>query len=185
MIRTGPSVPRIGHVTAEPETAEQAEPVAAEQAEPVAAEQAEPELRATAADAVLALTLLGVRSGLRVGAVVFSVFRPAYEAVWYADLWPTESARRLAAAGQRYRHQTRTELVRRYHAVLPVVVIDALDQLDLAGIVRAADVPRIVQDATSSVVSENLRGVRLQAYAADRAVARWLDRALNRDAGAR
>jgi hypothetical protein len=171
-------VARIGDVTTE-----QTEPVAAEQAEPVAAAE---EPRATAADAVLALTLLGVRSGMRAGAVVFSVFRPAYEAVWYADMWPTETARKLAAAGLRHRRDTRTELVRRYHAVLPVVVVDALDQLDLAGIVRAADVPRIVQDATSSVVSENLRGVRLQAYAADRAVARWLDRALNRrDPGAR
>ena len=161
-------VGKIGEVTAEPVT--------------TAAVTAPPQPRATAADAALALALLWVRGGGWAGAVVFRVFRPACDAVWYADRWPTETMRLLAAAGVRYRRQATTELVRRYHAVLPVVVVDALGQLDLAGIARAADLPRIVQDAAASVVSENVRGVRLQAYAADRAVARWLDGVLRRDA---
>lgn len=138
--------------------------------------------RATAADAVLALTVLGIRGGVLAGAALFRAVRPAYDTVWYVDRWPSETVRLLAAAGLRYRQDAAAELVRRYHAALPVVVVDALEQLDLPGIARAADLPRIVQDATASVVSENVRGVRLQAYAADRAVARWLDRALGRGA---
>lgn len=143
---------------------------------------AQPAPRATAVDAALALTVLGVRCGVWAGSVFLRAMRPAYDIVMYADRWPNETLRLLAAAGLRYRRDAMAELVRRYHAALPVVVGDVLDQLDLAGVARDADLPRIVSDATASVMSENVRGVRLQAYAADRTVSRWMDRALRRAA---
>jgi hypothetical protein len=145
---------------------------------------AQPEPRATAFDAALALTVLGVRGGRWAGSVVLRAMRPAYEVVLYADRWPNETLRLLAEAGLRYRRDAMAEVIRRYHTVLPVVVVDALDQLDLPGIAQDADLPRIVKDATASMMSENVHGVRVQAYAADRTVARWMDRALRRGAPA-
>lgn len=145
---------------------------------------AQPEPRATALDAALALTVLGVRGGRWAGSVVLRAMRPAYEVVLYADRWPNETLRLLAEAGLRYRRHAMAEMIRRYHTVLPVVVVDALDQLDLAGIAHDADLPRIVKDATASMMTENVNGVRVQAYAADRTVSRWMDRALRRGASA-
>jgi hypothetical protein len=141
--------------------------------------------QATAADAVLALTVLGVRSGVWAGSVLVRAARPATDMLLRPDRWPSETLRLLAEAGLRYRRNAVADVVRRYHAAVPVVVADMLDQLDLAGMVRAADMPRIVQEATASVVSENVRGVRLRAYAADHTVARWMDRAFGRDADTR
>jgi hypothetical protein len=146
----------------------------------IAGMTAQPGPRATAADVVLALTVFGVRGGVWAGEALLRTVRPAGDLVWHTDRWPSETLRLLAATGLRYRRHAMAEAVRCYHTALPVIVADVLGQLDLAGIARAADIPRIVQDATASVVSENVRGVRVQAYAADRAVARWMDRVLGR-----
>jgi hypothetical protein len=144
--------------------------------------------RATAADAVLALLVLGVRGGVLAATVFTRAVRPAGDLLLYSDRWPCETLRLLAEAGLRYRRNAVADVVRRYHAAVPVVVADVLDQLDLAGtardLVAAVDLPRIVQDATATVMSENVRGVRLQAYAADRTVSRWMDRVLGRGAPA-
>jgi hypothetical protein len=141
--------------------------------------------QATAADAVFALVVLGVRGGVWATSVLLRAARPATDVLLRPDRWPNETLRLLAEAGLRYRRNATADLLHRYHAAVPVVVADVLDQLDLAGMARTADVPRIVQEATASVVSENVRGVRLQAYAADRTVSRWVDRALGRDAAPR
>lgn len=144
-----------------------------------------PASRATAADALLALAVLGVRTGLGAGAVVVRVVRPAGERLWYADRWPNETLRLLAEAGLRQRRQVQAEALRLYRKVAPAVVTDLIDQLDLDAIARDVlaeiDLPEIVQTSVGAVVSENVRGVRVNAYRVDGAVSRWVDRALRRD----
>jgi hypothetical protein len=121
----------------------------------------------TATDAALALAVLGLRAGLRVGRAVTHALAPV--GVLCVERRP---CRRLAEAGAGYRRAAVAAAARRYRAVVAVVATDVADELDL---------PRLVRDATGSVLSETGHGVRRQARRADDAVTRWVDRTLRRD----
>ncbi len=144
------------------------------------AEQSGP--RPQAADALLALTVLGVRTGLRAGGAVARTVRPVTEVVLRPEHWPSRRLRLLAETGFRQRQAAMAEAERLYRKVVPIVVTDVLDQLDLAGLARGVindiDLPEIIRESTGSVASESVRDVRIQAIQADQAVARWFDRVL-------
>lgn len=134
-----------------------------------------------AADALLAIAVAGVRTGLRAARVVADVVRPVTD----VEQWPSRRLRELAETGYRQRQQAVAEALRLYRKVVPLAVTDVLDQLDLAGlatdIVRDIDLPEIIRVSTGSVAAETVRDVRLGAIHADRTVSRWADRALGRD----
>lgn len=144
------------------------------------AEQSGP--RPQAADALLAVAVLGVRTGLRAGGAVTRTVRPVTDVVLRPENWPSKRLRLLAETGFRQRRAAVDEARRVYRTVVPVVVADVLDQLDLAGIARDVineiDLPEIIRVSTGSVASESVRDVRIQAIQADQAVARWFDRVL-------
>ena len=65
------------------------------------------------------------------------------------------------------------------------VDIDAIiDRIDLVGlaeqVINAIDLPEIIREATGSVASETVRGVRMQGIAGDEAIGRVVDRLLLR-----
>jgi hypothetical protein len=138
--------------------------------------------RPQAADAVLALAVLGVRTGLRAGGAVARTVRPVTDVVLRPERWPSKRARELAEAGYRQRQAALEEAVRLYRKLVPIVITDALDQLDLAAVARDVvndiDLPEIIRISTGSVASESVRDVRVQAIEADDVVARWFGRVL-------
>jgi len=138
--------------------------------------------RPQAADALLALAVLGVRTGLRAGGAVARTVRPVTDVVLRPERWPSKRARLLAEAGFRQRQAALEEAARVYRKLTPLVVTDVLDQLDLAAIARTVineiDLPEIIRVSTGSVASESVRDVRIQAIEADEVVARWFGRVL-------
>ncbi|HEV7647267.1 MAG TPA: hypothetical protein VGP26_03820 [Actinophytocola sp.] len=144
------------------------------------AEQSGP--RPQAADALLALAVLGVRTGLRAGGAVARTVRPVTDVVLRPERWPSERARLLAEAGFRQRQAALEEAAKLYRKLVPLVVTDVLAQLDLAAVARdvinEVDLPEIIRVSTGSVASESVRDVRIQAIEADQVVARWFGRVL-------
>lgn len=138
-----------------------------------------------AADAVLAIAVSGVRTGVHAVRVVAGVARPVTDVVLHPEKWPSRRLRELAETGYRQRQQAIAEASRLYRKMVPLVVTDVLDQLDLAGlardIVRDIDLPEIIRVSSGSVAAETVRDVRRGAIHADRTVSRWADRALGRD----
>lgn len=135
-----------------------------------------------AADALLALAVLGVRTGLRVGGAVARTARPVTDVVLRPENWPSRRLRQLAETGFHQRQAAVAEATRLYRKVVPAVVTDVVDQLDLArmarGVIDEIDLPEIIRVSTGSVASESIRDVRIQAIQADQAVGRWFDRVL-------
>ena len=144
------------------------------------AEQSGP--RPQAADALLAVAVLGVRTGLRAGGAVARTMRPVTDVVLRPERWPSKRARELAEAGFRQRQAALEEAVKLYRKRVPLVITDVLDQLDLTAVARDVindvDLPEIIRVSTGSVASESVRDVRVQAIGADEVVARWFDRVL-------
>ena len=144
------------------------------------AEQSGP--RPQAADALLALAVLGVRTGLRAGGAVARTARPVTDIVLRPERWPSKRARSLAEAGFRQRQAALEEAAKLYRRLVPLVVTDVLDQLDLAAVARdvinEVDLPEIIRVSTGSVASESVRDVRIQAIDADQVIASWFDRVL-------
>src|ERR1700742_4945739 len=98
------------------------------------AEQSGP--RPQAADALLAVAVLGVRTGLRAGGAVARTMRPVTDVVLRPERWPSERARQLAEAGFRQRRAALEEAVKLYRKLVPLVITDVLDQLDLTAVAR-------------------------------------------------
>ncbi|MPZ82597.1 MAG: hypothetical protein GEV28_20235 [Actinophytocola sp.] len=143
-------------------------------AEQPAAERTE--TRPQAADAVLALAVIGVRTGLPAGGAVARVVAPAPR----PENWPSRRLRLLAETGFRQRQAALASAERLYRKVVPVVVADVLDLLDLPALARGMDLPTIIRESTGSLAAESVHDVRLQAGQADEAVGRWFDRVLRR-----
>lgn len=137
--------------------------------------------RPQAADALLAVAVLGVRTGLRAGAAVARTARPVTDVVLRPENWPSKRLRLLAEAGYHQRRALLEEAVQLYRRVAPAVITDVLGQLDLARVAREViddiDLPEIIRSSTGSVASETVRDVRMQAIEADEAVSRWFGRA--------
>jgi hypothetical protein len=137
--------------------------------------------RPHAADAVLAIAVLGVRTGLRAGGVVARAARPVTTVVLRPENWPSRRLRLLAETGFRQRQWAVAEAARLYRKVVPLVVTDVLDQLDLAGLARDVvqdiDLPEIIRISSGSVAAEAVRDVRVGAVHADEAVSHWFGRA--------
>lgn len=133
---------------------------------PTAAEPAR-EHRPAVTDVALALAVLGLRAGLRVGGAVSRALRPV--GVLCVEHRPV---RWLAEAGAEYRRAATAAAARRYRTVVATVATDVADELDL---------PRLVRATTGSMVAETGEGVRAQTRRADDAVSRWVDSALRRD----
>jgi hypothetical protein len=142
----------------------------------------QPGPRPQAADALFALAVLGVRTGLRAGGAVARTVRPVTDVVLRPERWPSERARRLAEEGFRQRQAALEEAARLYRKLVPLAVTDVLDQIDLAeiarGVINEIDLPEIIRVSTGSVASESVRDVRIQAIQADDVVARWFGRVL-------
>jgi len=106
---------------------------------------------------------------------------PVLTPVLRVENWPPP-LRELAEDGQRRREEALAGGVRLFRRVAPAAVTTVLDELDLAGIVRGVleeiDLPGIIRTSTGSVAGESVRDARLQAMAADDAVARWAARVL-------
>jgi hypothetical protein len=138
--------------------------------------------RPHAADAALAIAVIGVRAGLRAGGVVARGVRPVTTLVLRPENWPSRRLRLLAETGFRQRQRAVAEAARLYRKVVPLVVTDVLDQLDLAGLARDVardiDLPEIIRVSSGSVASAAVRDVRVGAIHADEAVSHWVGRAL-------
>lgn len=136
--------------------------------------------RPQAADALVAVAVLGVRTGLRAGVAVARAARPVTDVVLRPERWPSKRLRLLAEAGFRQRQAALEEAVRLYRKVTPAVVTDVLAQLDLAriaqGVIDEIDLPELIRASTGSVASESVRDVRMQAIAGDATVSRWFGR---------
>ncbi|HEY7594193.1 MAG TPA: hypothetical protein VH969_13655 [Actinophytocola sp.] len=137
--------------------------------------------RPQAADALLAVAVLGVRTGLRAGGAVARTARPVTEVVLRPEKWPSKRLRLLAEIGFRQRRAALEEAVRLYRKVTPAVITDVLAQLDLGRIAQDVideiDLPELIRASTGSVASESMRDVRMQAIEADETVSRWFGRA--------
>lgn len=135
--------------------------------------------RPNAADALLAIAVIGVRTGLRAGGAVAEKLRPVTDRVLRPENWPS-GLRELAEMGFEQRKRAIAETERLYRKVVPLVVTDVLDQLDLAGmardIARDIDLPEIIRVSSGSVASEAVRDVRVGAIHADDAVSHWVGR---------
>lgn len=77
----------------------------------------------------------------------------------------------------------RAQLDRLLDALVPAVTAEVFPRVDLATlrglveeVVDAIDLPEIIRQSTGSMASETVRGARMQAVAADEAVARVVDR---------
>jgi hypothetical protein len=107
---------------------------------------------------------------------------PVTDVVLRPERWPSERLRLLAETGFRQRQAAMAEATRLYRQVVPVVVTDVVDQLDLAAMARQVineiDLPEIIRVSTGSVASESVRDVRIQAISADQTVASWFGRML-------
>lgn len=138
------------------------------------------EARPHAADAVLAVAVMGVRMGLRAGGVVAGVARPVTTVVLRPENWPSRRLRLLAESGFQQRQRALAEAARLYRKVVPLVVTDVLDQLDLTAlardVVRDLDLPEIIRVSSGSVAADAVRDVRVGAIHADEVVSRWFDR---------
>lgn len=114
--------------------------------------------RPNVTDAAIALAVLGLGAGWRVGGAVARALRPA--GMLCTDRWP---CRWLAETGAGYRRAVTADAARRYRALVRAVATDA------------------AREATASTLTETQQGVRAQAVRADRTVSRWVDTALRRD----
>jgi hypothetical protein len=137
----------------------------------------QPGPRPQAADALLAVAVLGVRTGLRAGGALARTAAPLTDVVLRPERWPSKRLRLLAETGFRQRQAAMAEAARLYRQVVPAVVTDVAGRLDLAGMAREVineiDLPEIIRVSTGSVASESVRDVRIQAIQADETVARW------------
>lgn len=136
--------------------------------------------RPHAADALLAVAVLGVRTGLRAGVAVARTARPVTDLVLRPENWPSKRLRLLAETGFRQRQAAAEDAVRLYHKLVPAVVSDVVDHLDVTAMARSVlselDLPEIIRTSTGSVASETVRDVRIQAALGDDAVTRWFGR---------
>ncbi|MGB3438414.1 MAG: hypothetical protein WBA97_06630 [Actinophytocola sp.] len=140
------------------------------------------ENRPVAADAALAIAVLGVRTGLRAAGAVADVVAPVTSFVLRPENWPSKRLRDLAETGYQQRQRAIAEAARLYRKVVPLVVTDLLDQLDLTAVansvIRDVDLPEIIRASTGSVAAETVRDVRVGAIHADQVVSRLADRVL-------
>ncbi|GAA3795622.1 MULTISPECIES: hypothetical protein [Amycolatopsis] len=132
-----------------------------------------------AADLVLGGGALAVTALRSLARTALAPVRPVLAPVVRTGNWPAP-LRELAEDGQRRRQEAVAHGVRLFRRVAPAVVVTVLDELDLAGIVRGVieeiDLPEIIRTSTGSVANESVRDARIQAMAADDAVARWAGR---------
>jgi hypothetical protein len=154
-----------------------------------------------ASDAVVAIVAGGVRAGLRASVVVTVALRPITAFALRPENWPSQRLRELAETGFRQRQRAVAELVRLFRQMVPVVVTEILDQLDIDSIaarvdieaivsrldlvglaqyvVAEIDLSEIIRESTGSVASEAVRDVRIRTIEADQVVSRWVGRTLH------
>jgi hypothetical protein len=152
-------------------------------------------------DAVVAIVAGGARAGLRASVVVTSALRPITSFALRPEKWPSQRLRELAETGFQQRQRAVAELVRLFRQMVPVVVSEILDQLDIDSVAARVDIEAIVRrldlvdlaqyvvaeidlsdiirESTSSVASEAVRDVRIRTIEADQVVSRWVGRTLH------
>ncbi|WP_236790910.1 hypothetical protein [Amycolatopsis sp. GM8] len=127
-----------------------------------------PEPRQTA----LAAADAALGAATTVAGICLRTAAPVVNLVPRPENWPAP-LRRLAERGARDRQAA----MRVFGAVAPVAVMDVLDRLDLAGIVRDVideiGLPELIRVSTGSVAGDAVRDARLRLMAADDTVGRW------------
>lgn len=134
-----------------------------------------------AADLVIGSGTATVVVCLRLARAVAGWARPVAPLL-RVENWPMRM-RVLADAGYRQRQEAFDAAVRLFRTAAPSLVMEVLDELDLAGIVRGVieeiDLPKIIRTSTGSVAGETMRDARVQVMFADDVVARWAERVLH------
>lgn len=136
-----------------------------------------------AADAAIAVAVAVTRSCIAVAGRVTAGVAPVLGPVLRTEDWPPR-LRALAETGFQQRQRATAMAIDWYHRAVPVVVTDALDQIDVSGMVRDVieelDLPELVRISAGSLSTEAVHEGRMQAMSADDAVSTWIGRIFGR-----
>ena len=150
---------------------------------------------AISVDVVLGVVAKSLSTAVFVRGPLASLGRPVARVMLRPPLLPSQLQPatlfgRAARRGVAYRSQVLVEVGAVLDRLIPAVVSELLNRVDLDKLVQQnvdvvtlaeeviaeIDLPAIIRDATGSVASDTLLGVRMQSISADEAIGRAMDR---------